>query len=102
MIGLNGAAGWPAGGACQAMSMSCDTAIVPPIAHIAVDSSEMSTTFASPVRSRWRSAAEMPPAMVIAPIESPNAGPGWLIGWGRSAGVTEWATPERAQKPNES
>ncbi len=44
----------------------------------------------------------MPPAMVMAPIESPNAGPGWLSGWGRSDGVTEWATPERAQNPNES
>ncbi len=76
--------------------------MVPPIAHIAVESSEMSTTGASPVRSRWRSAAEMPPAMVMAPIESPNAGPGWLTGWGRSDGVTEWATPERAQNPSES
>ena len=102
MIGLNGAAGWPAGGACHAMSMSCDTAMVPPIAHIAVDSSETSTTLASPVRSRCRSAAEMPPAMVMAPIESPNAGPGWLTGCGRSDGVTECATPERAQKPSES
>ena len=56
--------------------MSCETAMVPPIAHMAVESSEMSTTVASPVRSRCRSAAEMPPAMVMAPIESPNAGPG--------------------------
>ena len=28
----------------------------------------------------------MPPAMVMAPIESPNAGPGWLTGCGRSDG----------------
>ncbi len=76
MRGLNGAAGWPAGGACHGILMSCDTAMVPPIAHIAVDSSEMSTTVASPVRSRWRSAAEMPPAMVMAPIESPKAASG--------------------------
>ena len=102
MSGLNGAAGSPDGGACQAMPMSCDTAMVPPSAHMAVDRSDTSTTWASPVRSRCRSAAEMPPAMVMAPIESPNAGPGWLSGWGRSEGVTEWATPERAQNPSES
>ena len=45
-----------------------------PAAHHAVLSSETSISTASPVRSRWNSAAEMPPAMFIPPIESPNAG----------------------------
>jgi hypothetical protein len=42
-----------------------------------VPSSETSTVVASPVRSRWKSAPMIPPAMVMAPMESPNAGPGW-------------------------
>ena len=42
-----------------------------PIAHTPVQSSEMSTTDGSPVRSRANSAAAMPPAIVMPPIESP-------------------------------
>ncbi len=45
-----------------------------PAAHHAVLSSDTSISTASPVRSRWNSAAEMPPAMFIPPIESPKAG----------------------------
>ena len=45
-----------------------------PAAHQAVLSSETSISTASPVRSRWNRAAEMPPAMFMPPIESPNAG----------------------------
>ena len=44
MSGLNGAAGSPDGGACQARPMSWETAMVPPSAHMAVDSSDTSTT----------------------------------------------------------
>ena len=47
-----------------------------PIAHMPVFISDTSTTSASPVRSRWNSAAEMPPAIVIAPMVSPYAGAG--------------------------
>ena len=56
--------------------------------------------WASPVRSRWRSAAEMPPAMVMAPIESPNAGPGWptRLAAGRT-GVTEWRDARAGPEP---
>ena len=39
-------------------------------------SSDTSTTGASPVRSRWNSAAAMPPAIVMPPGRSPNAAPG--------------------------
>ena len=42
-----------------------------PMAHTPVPSREMSTTEGSPVRSRRKSAAAMPPAMVMPPIESP-------------------------------
>ena len=41
--------------------------------HIAVPSSETSTTDGSPVRSRRNSAAAMPPAIVMPPAESPKA-----------------------------
>ena len=51
-----------------------------PVAHIAVASSELSTITASPVRWRWKRAAEIPPAMVSPPITSPKAGPGWDVG----------------------
>ena len=45
-----------------------------PVAHMAVPRRELSTTTGSPVRSRWKRAAEMPPAMVSPPITSPKAG----------------------------
>ena len=70
---------WPtvcAASSCHGMPASSDTAMPAPIAHMPVPSSDTSTTSASPVRSRWNSAAKMPPAMVMAPIESPNAGAG--------------------------
>ena len=41
--------------------------------HIAVPSSDTSTTDGSPVRSRRNSAAAMPPAIVMPPVESPKA-----------------------------
>jgi hypothetical protein len=47
---------------------------------MAVARSELSTMTASPVRSRWKSAAEIPPAIVSPPMTSPKAGPGWAIG----------------------
>ena len=48
-----------------------ETAIPALIAHIPVESNEMSSTEGSPVRSRLNSAAEIPPAIVMPPIESP-------------------------------
>ena len=41
--------------------------------HIAVPSSETSISDGSPVRSRRKSAAAIPPATVMPPAESPNA-----------------------------
>src|SRR6266581_867865 len=45
-----------------------------PAAHHAVLSRDTSTSTASPLRSRYNSAAAMPPAMFIPPMESPKAG----------------------------
>ena len=67
---------WCAASSCHGMPASSDTAMPAPIAHMPVFMSDTSTTSASPVRSRWNSAAEMPPAMVIAPMVSPYAGAG--------------------------
>ena len=50
------------------------------VAHMAVPSSELSTMEGSPVRSRWKRAAEIPPAIVRPPMTSPKAGPGCWIG----------------------
>ncbi len=72
------------------------------MAHSPTPNSETSTTDASPVRSRWNSAPMMPPAMVIAPMESPKPGAG---GTGTRSYSGRWApaaTPERAQNANES
>jgi len=82
--------------ACSARPMPA------PSDHIPVASNEVSTNGASPVRSRWRSAAAMPPAMNIAPMESPNAGTCWPRTRPSSGGVLAMATPDRAQKPRES
>src|SRR5215813_10300602 len=43
------------------------------ITHMAVPSSDTSTTDGSPVRSRRKSAAAMPPATAMPPVESPKA-----------------------------
>jgi hypothetical protein len=67
------------------------------ITHIAVPSSETSTTGAAPVRSRWSSAAAMPPAIVMAPIESPKAGR-CMVGKAASGRVSAAAMPPRDQK----
>ena len=56
--------------------LSSETEIPAAIAHMPVFMSDTSTTSASPVRSRWNSAAEIPPAIVIAPMVSPYAGAG--------------------------
>ena len=68
-----------------------------PAAHQAVLSSETSISTASPVRSRWNSAAEIPPAMFIPPIESPNAGIPCDRAPPSSSGVNAWPTPLRVQ-----
>ncbi len=73
-----------------------------PMAHMPDDNSDTSTVVASPVRSRWNSAPMMPPAMVMAPMESPKPGPGGGATWSSSVIVTARATPERAQKASES
>ena len=46
------------------------------MAHMPELSSDTSTVVASPVRSRWNSAPMIPPAIVMAPMESPKPGPG--------------------------
>jgi hypothetical protein len=64
------------GGGFQPTPCWSDRASAAPIDHMPMPSSETSTVVASPVRSRWYSAPMIPPAMVMAPIESPNAGAG--------------------------
>ena len=68
-----------------------------PIAHIPADISETSTMVPTPVRSRWNSAAPIPPASAMPDCRSPKPGPG--IGEGNSCpgGVTPIAAPERPQ-----
>ncbi len=92
----------PAGIGIHGMSASRDSAIAWPCAHIAVPSSETSTMVASPVRSRWNSAPIIPPAMVMAPIESPNPGPGGPTTCPYSGRVMPIAMPERFQNASAS
>ena len=82
---------WP----CSAESTSDDSV------HIAVASSDTSTTEPRPVRVRLSSAAAIPNASAMAPLRSPIA-PRWLIGWSRSGGVSTWAMPPRAQNADAS
>src|SRR5579871_1333377 len=64
-------------GPCSHGTLSCiESAIAALIAHIPVPRSDTSTTVASPDRSRCRSAVEMAPAIVMAPMQSPYAGAG--------------------------
>ena len=72
------------------------------MAHIPVPSSETSTVVASPVRSRWNKAPMIPPAMVIAPMESPKPGAGGPGSRSESAGFTPMETPARNQNDSES
>ena len=72
------------------------------MAHMPDPRRETSTVVASPVRSRWKSAPMMPPAMVMAPTESPKPGPGGAGIQSASAGLTPRATPARYQKDSES
>ena len=78
------------------VSMPCVT--LAPAAHHAVLNNETSSSNASPVRSRWNNAAEIPPAMFIPPMESPNAGMPWDKAPPSSSGVSAWPTPLRVQK----
>ncbi len=82
--------------------MSSDSATACPMAHIPVPSSDTSTIVASPVRSRWNSAPMIPPAMVMAPMESPKPGAGGLTTRSYSGRVHPIATPARAQNASES
>ena len=66
------------------------------MAHIAWANSDESTTRASPVRSRWNSAAHTPPARVAPACRSPNAGP-WEVGCSAPNGVRVYETPPRAE-----
>ena len=77
------------------MSSWSDSAIAAPIDHRPMPSSDTSTVVASPVFSRWYSAPMIPPAIVMAPIESPKAGAGGGGTW--SACFTPMAIPERCQ-----
>ena len=61
-------------GLAYAVPLWSESPMPAPRAHIPEARSDVSTKAASPVRSRWRSAVEIAPAMNIAPIESPNAG----------------------------
>ena len=74
-----------------------------PMAHRPVPNSDTSTIVASPVRSRWNRAPMMPPAIVMAPIESPKPGPGGRgFNPSYSGRVVAMAMPVRAQKASES
>src|SRR5690349_13554186 len=77
--------------------ISFDAMIPGAMIHMAAPSSDTSTTAGSPVRSRPNSAAAMPPAMVSAPIESPNAAVG-PTGWSAPNSVRVAPTPPRYQK----
>jgi len=76
---------------------SFEAMIIGEICHMAVASSETSTTLASPVRSRLSSAAAMAPAVASPPITSPNAGVGWPGGQPSSRSGMVAPTPPRAQ-----
>ena len=65
--------------------------------HNATERSEMSITEGSPVRSRLKSALVMPPAIVMPPMLSPNAGRWPTGGPSWPAPVIAEATPPRAQ-----
>ena len=80
-----------------APSMSLLDTMSGPSTHMAVPSREMSTTGPSPVRSFWRSPAAMPPAMVMAPMESPKAA-FCMTGDSAWGGVMAWPMPPRDQK----
>ena len=60
--------------------------------------SDTSTTDGSPERSREKSAAATPPAIIAPPIESPNAPDGCPMSRGLSPGVAPHAQPMRDQK----
>jgi hypothetical protein len=64
--------------------------------HMAVPRSDTSMTDGSPVRSRRKSAAAMPPAVVMPPAESPNAAR-CMVGRSASGGVSACAMPPRDQ-----
>ena len=53
------------------LGISIATSIEQAVAHIPVESSDTSTSVASPVRSRWNRAAAIPPAMFMPPMVSP-------------------------------
>src|SRR3546814_9766304 len=73
------------------MPSRSDSAIAWPMAHSPVLSSDTSTVVAVPVFSRWKSAPMIPPAMVMAPSESPKPG---LGGGGASSYRSEEHTSE--------
>ena len=66
--------------------------------HMAVASSDTSTTLGSPVRSRLSSAAAIAPAVVRPPMTSPKAGVGWPGGQPSSRSGSVMPMPPRAQK----
>ena len=77
---------------------SCpESAIAAESAQPPAESKETSTTEGSPVRSRFTSAAAIPPAIVMPPIESPHAGPGCERIPSSSTGVALAALPARHQ-----
>jgi hypothetical protein len=64
------------GGPCHGLFSNTESANAWPMAHMPELRSDTSTVVASPVRSRWNSAPMIPPAIVMAPMESPKPGPG--------------------------
>jgi hypothetical protein len=76
---------------------SLDATIIGEICHIAVASSDTSTTLGSPVRSRFSSAAAMAPAVASPPITSPNPGVGCAGGQPPSRSGIVAPMPPRAQ-----
>jgi len=84
-------------GGAHGMSSWSDSAGAAPIDQIPTPRSDTSTVGASPVRLRWKRAPMIPPAMVMAPIESPNAGAGGGGTWSNSACFSPMAMPDRCQ-----
>src|SRR5689334_16966563 len=89
--------GESSGAGCITSPVSIALPSVSAIAHDATLINDTSITDVSPVHLRAYSAAAMPPAIVMPPIESPYAPPGCAINRGLSDGVAAQALPMRHQ-----
>ena len=95
--GLCGGVCVPIGMPLHALRCRIDASIAMPIDHTPLESSDTSTTDGSPVRSRFSSAAAMPPARLVPEMVSPYAGAGGPMITSMSRGVMLTAVAARAQ-----